>query len=79
MGICNTFFMVLFLDILKKSLRNINIVKRTKLSSTVLNKVSDLIVKKMLLDLTNILKSTTKVPKNEIKKVLKIFSNLKIL
>ena len=45
---------------LRISSRKINILKKTKLDPRELNEVDDMNVKKMLLDLTNILKSTTK-------------------
>ena len=48
--------------------RKINIFKKTKLDSGELNAVNDMNVKKMLLNLTNILKFTTKMPKKMKKK-----------
>ena len=48
---------------LKISPRKINILKKTKLGPVEINKVNDMNVKKMLLNLTNILKSTTKMSK----------------
>ena len=49
---------------LRISPRKINILKKTKLDPRELNEVDDMNVKKLLLNLTNILKSTTKMPKN---------------
>ena len=46
---------------LRISLRKINIFKKTKLGSRELNEMDDMNVRKMLLNLTNILKSTTKM------------------
>ena len=51
----NTFFRI--------STRKINILKKTKLDSRELNKIDDMNVKKALLNLTNILVSTTKMSK----------------
>ena len=48
--------------------RKINILKKTKLGSRELNELNDMSVKKMLFNLTNILKSTTEMPKKYIKK-----------
>ena len=48
---------------LRISPRKINILKKTKLNPRELNKVNDMNVKKLLVNLTNILKSTTKIPK----------------
>ena len=53
---------------LRISPRKINILKKTKLVPRQLNEVDDVNVKKMLLNLPNILKSTTKVPKKWNKK-----------
>ena len=51
---------------LRISPRKINILKKTKLGPIELNKLNDKNVKKkMLLNLKNISKSTTKMPKNE--------------
>ena len=49
--------------LLRISPRKINILKKTKLVPRELNKVDDMNVNKMLLNLTNILKSTTKMSK----------------
>ena len=43
--------------------RKINILKRTKLDPTEFNELNHMNVKKILFNLTNILKSTTKLPK----------------
>ena len=48
---------------LRISSQKINILKRTKLHTIELNQIYDMNVKKALLILTNILKSTTKMPK----------------
>ena len=48
---------------LRISPRKINILKKTKLGPVDLNKMNEMNVKKMLFNLTNILKSTTKMPK----------------
>ena len=48
---------------LRISPRKINILKKTKLGPRELNKVHDMNVKKLLLNLTNILKSTTEMSK----------------
>ena len=48
---------------LRISPRKINILKKTKLSPRELNKVDDMSIKKILLNLTNILKPTTKMSK----------------
>ena len=48
---------------LRISPRKMNILKRTKLGSIDLNEVNDMNVSKTLLNLTNILKSTTKMSK----------------
>ena len=55
--------------------RKINILKRTKLGPVDLNKFNDINFKKVLLDLTNILKSATKMSKkwNKKKKCSKFF------
>ncbi len=53
---------------LRISPRKINILKKTKLGPRELNEVDDIIVNKMLLNLTNILKSTTKMSKKMKKK-----------
>ena len=45
------------------SRRKISILRKTKLGPRELNAVDDMNVNKMLLNLTNILKSTTKMPK----------------
>ena len=64
-------FLYIFLGI---SPRKINILKKTKLGPRELNEVDGVNVKKALLNLTNILKSTTKSPKKMKKiKVLRIF------
>ena len=56
--------------------QKINILKKSKLGSRELNKVNDMNVKKTLLNLTNILKSTTKMSKKMKKiKVLRSFLN----
>ena len=54
-----------FYTFLRISPRKINILKKTKLGPRELNKVDDMNAKKMLLNLTNILKSTTKMSKDE--------------
>ena len=55
--------------------REINILKNPKLSPRELNELNDMNVKKMVFDLTNILKPTTEMPKKMKKiKVLIIFS-----
>ena len=46
---------------LRISLRKINILKKTKLDPRELNELDDVSVKKLLLNLANILKSTTKM------------------
>ena len=48
---------------LRISPRKINILKKTKLDPRELNEIDDMKTKKMLLNLTDILKSTTKMPK----------------
>ena len=48
---------------LRISPRKIHILKKTKLSSVELNKIDDMNVTKMLLNLKNVLKSTTKMSK----------------
>ena len=48
---------------LRISSRKINIFKKTKLDPRELNELDDMNVKKMLFNLTNILKSTTKMSK----------------
>ena len=48
---------------LRISPRKINILKKTKLGPRELNELDDMNVKKMLFNLTNILKSTTKMSK----------------
>ena len=48
---------------LRISPRKINILKKTKLGPRDLNEVDDLNINKMLFNLTNILKSTTKMSK----------------
>ena len=48
--------------------RKINILKKTKLDPRELNKMDDMNIKKMLLSLTNILKSTIKMSKKNEKK-----------
>ena len=48
---------------LRISPRKINILKKTKLGPRELNKVDDMNVNKIMLNLTNILKSTTKMSK----------------
>ena len=53
---------------LRISPRKINILKKTKLGLRELNELNNMNVKKALLNLTNNLKSTTKMPKNEKKK-----------
>ena len=53
---------------LKISPRKINIFKKTKMGPRELNKVVDMNVKKMSLNLTHILESTTKMPKKMKKK-----------
>ena len=59
---------------LRISPRKINILKKTKLDSRELNILDNMNVKKALLNITNILKSTTEMPKNEKKiKILRIF------
>ena len=50
---------------LKISPRKIHILKKTKLGPREHNKIDDMNIKKMLLNLTNILKFTTKFQKNE--------------
>ena len=54
---------ILLYTFLRISPRKINILKRIKLGPVELNEGDDMNVKKMLLDLTNILKSTTKMSK----------------
>ena len=51
---------ILLYTFLRISPRKINILKRTKLCQVELNEGNDINVKKMLLNLINILKSTTK-------------------
>ena len=59
---------------LKISPRKINILKKTKLGRRELNEVDDINVEKMLLNTTNVLKSTTKMSKKWKKiKVLRTF------
>ena len=53
---------------LRISSRKINILKKTKLGPRELNELDNMNVEKMLLNLTNILKSTTKRPKKNEKK-----------
>ena len=53
-------FLYIFLRI---SPRKINILKKTKLGLRELNELNDMNVKKVLLNLTNILKSTAKMSK----------------
>ena len=55
---------VLFYTFWRISPRKINILKKTKLTPRELNEVNDMHIKKMSLNLTNILKSTTKMSKN---------------
>ena len=51
--------------------RKINILKKTKLDLRELNELDDMNVKKVFLNLTNILKSTTKMPEKW--KIIKVF------
>ena len=68
-------FLYIFLRI---SPRKINILKKTKLDPRELNEVNDINVKKIPLNLTNILKSTTTMPKkNEKNKSAQNFFMLK--
>ena len=50
---------------LRISPRKINILKKAKLGSRELSELNDMNIKKILLNLTNILKSTTKTPKKK--------------
>ena len=69
-----------FYTFLRISPRKINIFKRAKLHPTELNELYNMNIKKILLDIMNILKSTIKMSKkkNEIKKRCSKFSRTKI-
>ena len=54
---------ILLYTFLRISLRKISILKKTKLNLRELNEVDDMNVKKMQLNLTDILKFTIKMPK----------------
>ena len=56
---------ILLYTFLRISLRKINILKKTKLDLRKLNEIDDMNAKKILLNLTNILKPTIEMPKKK--------------